>query len=98
MTQRLSVLNIIGKNLDLGKETDLIFMAIAKAFDRVDQSVLLCKLRNFGMTGGILDWFRHYLSHPFSAGNCSWLYVLSAANKYQCPSWLWMATGVPSCF
>jgi hypothetical protein len=62
MTQRLSVLNIIGKNLDLGKDTDLIFMAIAKAFDRVDQSVLLCN-------GGILDWFRHYLSHPSSAGN-----------------------------
>jgi hypothetical protein len=43
-TQLLSILNIIGKNLDKGLQTDVVFMDIAKAFDTVDHSNLLRKL------------------------------------------------------
>ena len=40
-TQLLSILNITGKNLDKGLQTDVVFMDIAKAFDVVDHSEML---------------------------------------------------------
>lgn len=45
MAQFLSALNIIGKNLDEGLQTDVIFMDIVKAFDTVDNSKLVHKLQ-----------------------------------------------------
>jgi hypothetical protein len=45
--QLLSILNIIGKNLDKGLQTDVVFMDIAKAFDTVNHSKLLQKLQEF---------------------------------------------------
>lgn len=62
-TQLLSVLNTIGKNLDMGKETDVIFMDMAKAFDRVDHPTLLHRLSKFGISDNLLDWFCDYLTH-----------------------------------
>ena len=44
-TQLLSILNIVGKNLDNGLQTDVVFMDIAKAFDTVDHSKMLQKLQ-----------------------------------------------------
>ena len=56
-TQLLSILNIIGKNLDNGLQTDLVFMDIAKAFDTVDHSMM----REYGFFGSALLWFKNYL-------------------------------------
>ena len=61
-TQLLSILNIIGKNLDKGLQTDVVFMDIAKAFDTVDHSKMLQKLREFGFSGSVLLWLKNYLS------------------------------------
>ena len=44
-TQLLSILNIVGKNLDNGLQTDIVFMDITKAFDTVGHSKMLQKLR-----------------------------------------------------
>ena len=55
-TQILSVLNIIGKNHDIGEETD-VFMDMVKAFDRVDHLTLLHMLSNCGIKGNLLAWF-----------------------------------------
>ena len=63
--QLLSILNIIGKNLDKGLQTDVVFMDIAKAFDTVDHSKLLQKLQEFGFSGSLLLWFKNYLSGRF---------------------------------
>ena len=35
-TQLLTVLHHIGRNLDLGKQTDVLYFGISKAFDTVD--------------------------------------------------------------
>ncbi|CAB4028407.1 Hypothetical predicted protein, partial [Paramuricea clavata] len=63
--QLLSILNIIGKNLDMGLQTDVVFMDIAKAFDTVDHSKLLQKLQEFVFSGSLLLWFKNYLSGRF---------------------------------
>ena len=60
--QRLSVLHRISKNLDSGKQTDILYFDIAKAFDTVDHNLLLNKLSQFGLTGNILQWFKNYLT------------------------------------
>ncbi len=63
--QLLSTLQTIGKNLDKGLQTDVVFMDISKAFDTVDHAILLQKLRDFGISGPLLLWFENYLSGRF---------------------------------
>ncbi|CAB4000393.1 Hypothetical predicted protein [Paramuricea clavata] len=61
VTQLLSVLRDLGRTLDSGKETDLIYLDFAKAFDSVSHSKLLFKLKSFGISGPLLNWFADYL-------------------------------------
>jgi sarcosine oxidase/L-pipecolate oxidase len=63
--QLLATLQTIGKNLDKGLQTDVVFMDISKAFDTVDHTRLLQKLRDFGLSGSLLLWFGNYLSGRF---------------------------------
>ena len=48
VTQLLSVLHTIGRNLDKNIQTDIIYLDFAKAFDTVDHYVLLSKLKPTG--------------------------------------------------
>ncbi len=59
--QPLSVLDGIGKNLDMGPQTDILHLNIAKAFDTVDHKLLLQKLFQFGAADKVLKWFSNYL-------------------------------------
>ena len=65
--QLLSTLQKIGKNLDKGLQTDVVFMDISKAFDTVNHNRLLQKLRDFGLSGSLWFslWFENYLSGRF---------------------------------
>ena len=60
-TQLVEVLNHIGSLLDSGKQTDVIFMDMSKAFDKVNLAALINKLSNYGIRGSLLNWFSHYL-------------------------------------
>ena len=60
-TQLVEVLNYIGSLLDSGKQTDVIFMDMSKAFDKVSHAALVNKLANYGIRGSLLNWFSHYL-------------------------------------
>ena len=60
-SQLLFVLYRIAKNLDMGLQTDILYLDIAKAFDTVDHK-LLHKLHQFGITNKILNWFTSYLT------------------------------------
>jgi hypothetical protein len=53
VTQLLSVLHAIGKNLDKNTQTDIVYLDFAKAFDSVDHSILLQKLKCHGVTGNL---------------------------------------------
>ena len=54
--------NTFCQALDSGKEVRAVFCDISKAFDRVWHVGLLHKLKAAGVTGKVLDWFKHYLS------------------------------------
>ena len=62
VTQLLSVLHTIDRNLDKNVQTDVIYLDFAKAFDTVDHYVLLSTLKAYGVSGQLLTWFANYLS------------------------------------
>ena len=61
--QLLQVLQEIGEMLDTRIQIDLVYLDFAKAFDRVDHRLLVNKLKNFGISGTLLNWFEDYLSN-----------------------------------
>ena len=61
-SQLLEVHDYIGSLLDAGKQTDVIYMDMSKAFDKVNHQILIHKLDNcFGISGSLLGWFSSYL-------------------------------------
>ncbi len=56
-TQLVEVLECIGQQLDLGKQTDIIFGDMSKAFDRVQHLILVEKLRTINIKGNLHSWF-----------------------------------------
>ena len=62
VTQLLSVLHPIGQNLDNNTQTDVLYLDLAKAFDSVDHTILLEKLRGYGVTGPVQCWCAGYLN------------------------------------
>ena len=51
----------IGKNMDAGIQTDIIFLDFSKAFDSVPHYLLLYKLQTFGFNSTHLNWLNNYL-------------------------------------
>lgn len=47
--------------VERGKQTDVPIMDFAKAFDRVNHSLLLHKLQRYGITGTTLTWIASFL-------------------------------------
>ena len=62
VTQLLSVLHTVGQSLDNNIQSDMIYLDFAKAFDTVDHSALLAKLRLYGVKGQLFCWFKDYLT------------------------------------
>ena len=62
VTQLPSVLHSIRQNLDNNTQTDVLYLDLAKAFDSVDHTILLEKLRGYGVTGQVQYWFADYLN------------------------------------
>ena len=58
----LKVLNDITIARDSKQCCAAIFIDLAKAFDTVDHSILVGRLRNIGVSEGSLAWFANYLS------------------------------------
>ena len=61
VTQLLTALDQIGEHLDTGKQTDVIYLDMSNAFDKVCHPLLLRKLKQCNVFGRLLDWFNAYL-------------------------------------
>lgn len=62
VTNLLEALDHIGSSLNHGEQTDLVYLDMSKAFDKVSHNQLIYKLHEAGFSGNLLRWFRSYLS------------------------------------
>ena len=65
VTQLTAVLHKINNFLDAGTQTDMIFLDFTKAFDSVSHVLLIHKLKTFGFSDVLLQWFSNYLSDRY---------------------------------
>ena len=65
VTQLIEVLDQLGRELDRGKQIDVLYLDMSKAFDRVSHAELIRRLREFGFGGHILKWFVSYLTNRY---------------------------------
>ena len=75
----------LAKNMQMGKQTDLILLDFSKAFDKVAHEKLLLKLHHYGIRGDTLKWKKDFLDNQKQM-------ELTQKN----PSLLWRPTGLCS--
>ena len=66
-TQLLDFVEEIGDGLDSGMPSDIIVMDFAKAFDRVNHSLLTQKLKHYGIKGKTNAWIKDFLKDRLQA-------------------------------
>ncbi len=84
-TQMLEMYHRIGRHLDTGGQSDVIYLDFSKAFDSVCHKYLLHKLQSFGFCGPLLRWMESYLT-------CRWQRVQIEGMQSD---WLPVLSGVP---
>ena len=60
-TQLLGFADELVNNMAQGKQTDILVMDFAKAFDKVNHSLLVHKLHHYGIRGMLLTWISDFL-------------------------------------
>ena len=60
-TQLVMLFDEIAKNMQTGKQTDLILLDFRKAFDKVAHEKLISKLHFYGIRGKTLSWVKDFL-------------------------------------
>ena len=63
VSQLLSVFHEIGSLLDTNAEIDVLYLDFSKAFDSINHAKLLVKLKLYGTSGSVWEWFKDYLSN-----------------------------------
>ena len=61
VSQLVEVFEQIGRKLDNGKQIDVIYLVMSKAFNKVSHAHLLRRLYEFRFRGNLLNWFSSYL-------------------------------------
>ena len=60
--QHLAHHNEVLENLENSSITDVIYLDVAKIFDKVDFNDLLLKLENIGVKGKLLNWIKFFIT------------------------------------
>ena len=61
--QLIMLIDELAKNMQMGKQTDLILLDFSKAFDKVAHEKLLLKLHHYGIRGDTLKWKKDFLDN-----------------------------------
>ena len=83
--QLIKIVDGIFKALENGKEVNMIFLDVSKAFDKVWHKGLLHKLKSNGIGGVLLDWIGDYLADR----------EIRAVINGQTANWAKTTAGVP---
>ena len=59
-TQLIMLVDELAKNMQMGKQTDLILLDFRKAFDKVAHEKLILKLHQYGIRGDTLNWIKDF--------------------------------------
>jgi retron-type reverse transcriptase len=62
-TQLIEFVDYISKNLQDGQQTDILILDFAKAFDKVNHSLLIHKLQHYGIIGKSVRWIQNWLAN-----------------------------------
>ena len=62
-TQLIMLVDELSKNMQMGKQTDLILLDFSKAFDKVAHGKLLQNLHFYGIRGDTLKWIKGFLDN-----------------------------------
>jgi hypothetical protein len=62
-TQLLELVEDLHRGMQKGRQTGIIVMDFAKAFDKVSHARLLHKLQWYGIKGQTLKWVQNFLSN-----------------------------------
>ena len=84
-TQLIMLVDESAKNMQMGKQTDLILLDFSKAFDKVAHEKLLLKLHQYGIRGDTLNWIKDFLD------NRKQTVVINGINSDEVP----VSSGVP---
>ena len=61
-TATLELVDTLLQTLDSGKLPISIFLDLSKAFDTLDHTILITKLKHYGISGTSLNWISNYLT------------------------------------
>ena len=84
-TQLIMLVDELAKNMQMGKQTDLILLDLSKTFDKVAHEKLILKLHQYGIRGDTLNWIKDFLD------NQKQTVVINGINSDEVP----VSSGVP---
>lgn len=71
VTNLFCITQFIADSIDKGLQTDVIYTDFSRAFDRLDHTILIMKLRAHGFSNDMLNFFASYLSDRMQYVECS---------------------------